>query len=127
MDGESVRDLLRQAGLGGNVSNIKMKMCVIVPSHINHISRTKSLICCLQSLMNQTNIIPVYLSISFETDLDKTLFNKLFEGKNLLNNKFICVIYQEIKTSKFRHINKVIDSIKKTYKYVMFCDDDDTY
>ena len=51
----------------------------------------------------------------------------MFEGKNLLNNKFICVIYQEIKTSQFRHIDKVIDSIKNTYKYVMFCDDDDTY
>jgi hypothetical protein len=107
--------------------NIKMEMCVIVPSHINNINRTKLLICCLQSLMNQTIIIPIYLSISFETDLDKTLFNKLFEGKNLLNNKFICVIYQEKKTSQFRHIDKVIDSIKKTYKYVMFCDDDDTY
>jgi hypothetical protein len=81
----------------------------------------------LQSLINQTTKIPIYLSISFETDLDKTLFNKLIEKNNLLNNIFICIIYQERQTSQFRHIEKVIDNIKNTYKYVMFCDDDDTY
>ena len=104
-----------------------METCIIVPSHINNINRTKLLICCLQSLTNQTNKIPIYLSISFETDLDKTLFNKLIEKNNLLNNRFICIIYQGIQTSQFRNIEKVIDNIKNTYKYVMFCDDDDTY
>ena len=50
------------------------------------------------NIPNQTKKIPIYLSISFETDLDKTLFNKLIEKKNLLNNIFICIIYQERKT-----------------------------
>jgi hypothetical protein len=104
-----------------------METCIIVPSHINNINRTKSLICCLQSLVNQTKKIQIYLSISFETDLDKTLFNRLIEKNNLLNNIFICVIYQERQTSQFRHIDKVIDIIKDTHEYVMFCDDDDTY
>jgi len=104
-----------------------MDTCVIVPSHINNINRTKLLICCLQSLINQSTKIPIYLSISFETDLDKTLFNKLIEKNNLLNNIFICIIYQERQTSQFRHIDKVVDIIKDTYEYVMFCDDDDTY
>lgn len=104
-----------------------METCIIVPSHINNINRTKLFICCLQSLINQTIKIPIYLSISFETELDKTLFNKLFEKNNMLNNSLICIMYQGIKTSQFRHIEKVIDNIKDTYKYVMFCDDDDTY
>jgi hypothetical protein len=104
-----------------------METCIIVPSHINNINRIKLLICCLKSLINQTNKIPIYLSISFETDLDKTLFNKLIEKNKLLNNIFICTIYQEKKTSQFRHIEKMIENIKNTYKYVMFCDDDDTY
>jgi len=104
-----------------------MDTCVIVPSHINNINRTKSLMCCLQSLVNQTRKIQIYLSISFETDLDKTLFNKLIEKNNLLNNIFICIIYQERQTSQFRHIDKVVDIIKDIYEYVMFCDDDDTY
>jgi len=104
-----------------------METCVIVPSHINNINRTKSLMCCLQSLVNQTRKIQIYLSISFETNLDKTLFNKLIEKNNLLNNIFICIIYQERQTSQFRHIDKVVDIIKDTYEYVMFCDDDDIY
>jgi hypothetical protein len=104
-----------------------METCVIVPSHINNINRTKSLMWCLQSLVNQTRKIQIYLSISFETDLDKTLFNKLIEKNNLLNNIFICIIYQERQTSQFRHIDIVVDIIKDTYEYVMFCDDDDTY
>jgi hypothetical protein len=66
----------------------------------------------------------IYLSISFETDLDKTLFKKLIEKNNLLNNVLLFIIYQEIQTSQFRHIENVINNIKHIYKYVMFCDDD---
>ena len=104
-----------------------METCIIVPSHIDNINRTKSLMCCLQSLINQSIKIPIYLSISFATDLDKSIFNKLIEKNNLINNILICIIYQEKQTSQFRHIEHVLDNIKNTYKYVMFCDDDDTY
>jgi hypothetical protein len=104
-----------------------METCIVVPSHINNIKRTKLLICCLQSLINQTHKIQIYLSISFETELDRTLFTKLIEKNNLLNNILICIIYQERQTSQFRHIEKVVDNIKNVYKYIMFCDDDDTY
>lgn len=104
-----------------------METCIIVPSHINNINRTKLLICCLQSLINQTHKIQIYLSISFETELDRKLFKKLIEKNNILNNILICIIYQERQTSQFRHIEKVVDNIKNIYKYIMFCDDDDTY
>jgi hypothetical protein len=109
--------------------NIKTtrETCIIVPSHINNINRTKLLICCLKSLINQSKKIQIYLSISFETDLDETLFKKLVEKNNLLNNTLLCIIYQETQTSQFRHIEKVINNIKHIYKYIMFCDDDDTY
>ena len=92
-----------------------METCIIIPSHINNINRTKLLMCCLQSLINQTNKIPIYLSISFETDLDKTLFNKLIEKNNLINNILICIIYQERQTSQFRHVENVIDNIKNIF------------
>lgn len=105
----------------------KIQTCIIIPSHINNITRIKLLLCCLQSLINQTNKIPIYLSISFETELDKLLFNKLIEKNNLLNNIFIFIIYHEEQTSQFRHIEKIINNIKDEYTYIMFCDDDDTY
>lgn len=104
-----------------------MEICVIIPSHINNIKRAKLLISCLESLLNQTILIPIYLSMSFETDLDKKLFIKLNEKDNLINNKLIYFIYQEIKTSQFRHIEYVINQVKNKYKYIMFCDDDDKY
>lgn len=103
-----------------------MEMCIIIPSHIDNVSRTKLLMSCLQSLINQTHQIQIYLSISFETELDRELFKKILE-KNNFNNKLICIHYQERKTSQFRHIEKVVDIIKDKYKYIMFCDDDDTY
>jgi hypothetical protein len=104
-----------------------METCIIVPSHINNINRTKLFICCIQSLINQTEPIPIYLSVSFETELDKTLFDRLVKKINLFDDTIIHIIFREKKTSQFRHIEKVIDIIKDNYKYVMFCDDDDTY
>jgi len=104
-----------------------MSTCIIIPSHIINAVRTEKLIKCLLSLVNQTTPIPIYLSISFETDLDKIIFNKLIEKNSLISNDILYVIYQEIKTSQFRHIEKIIDIIKDRYNFVMFCDDDDTY
>ena len=104
-----------------------MDICIIVPSHIASASRTKTLIICLESLINQSKPIPIYLSISFESDLDKIIFKKTIEKNNLINNNKLNIIYQQVKTSQFRHIEKVIDIIKDKYNFVMFCDDDDTY
>ncbi len=104
-----------------------MEICIIIPSHINNVNRTKLLINCLESLINQTLKKDIYLSISFETSLDKILFDKLLSNTNYLNNELINIIYQENKTSQFRHIDKLLDNLKLKYKYVMFCDDDDTY
>jgi hypothetical protein len=104
-----------------------MNYCIIVPTHINNVRRTNLLITCLKSLINQTKKIPIYLSISFETELDKNLFHKLFENKTLLNDILINVYYQENKMSQFRHIQYICGIINNKYDYVMFCDSDDTY
>jgi hypothetical protein len=106
---------------------MNINICIIVPSHIASASRTKTLILCLESLINQSKPIPIYLSISFESDLDKIIFKKTIEKNNLINNNKLNIIYQQVKTSQFRHIEKVIDIIKNKYNFVMFCDDDDTY
>ncbi len=104
-----------------------MEICIIVPSHIYNVHRTKMLITCLESLINQTLKKDIYLSISFETNLDKLLFDKLIQNNNLLENELINIVYQEKKTSQFRHIDKLLDILESKYDYVMFCDDDDTY
>ena len=63
---------------------MNMEICIIVPSHIASASRTKTLIICLESLINQSKPIPIYLSISFESDLDKILkYTRIFEPDGL--------------------------------------------
>lgn len=104
-----------------------MLTCIVVPSHISNVTRTKMLIRCLNSLIYQTVKNKIYLSISFETELDKVLFNKLIRQNDLLDIDLLCIKYREEKHSQFRHIEKVIDEIKDIHKYIMFCDDDDTY
>lgn len=104
-----------------------IKTCIIVPSHIWNARRTKLLIRCLQSLIYQTLKNDIYLSVSFETDLDKLLFTKLIKDNDLTDHHLLNIVYQDKKTSQFRHIDKLIDSLKLKYNYIMFCDDDDSY
>jgi hypothetical protein len=104
-----------------------MKTCIIVASHIENAIRTRMLLKCLYSLINQTVKIPIYLSISFGTYIDKEIFKRLIEKADLIKNEILNIYYEEMKRSQFRHIDKVINRIKGEYKYVMFCDDDDTY
>ena len=81
----------------------------------------------MESLLNQTTVIPIFLSISFESDLVFEIFKKMLGIKSLLNNVNITIYYRETKTSQFRHIFNVFDTIKNDFDYFMFCDDDDTY
>lgn len=104
-----------------------MKTCIIIASHIENAIRTGMLLKCLESLINQTVKIPIYLSISFGTYIDKEIFKRLIEKTDLIKNEILNIYYEEMKRSQFRHIENVINRIKGEYKYVMFCDDDDTY
>ena len=103
------------------------RTCIIVASHISKAYRLKYLCECLQSLVEQTVIIPIYLSISFENDLVKNVYHKIMDKNGLLNNNNITIFEIKDKTSQFRHIFNVFEYIKNDFEYVMFCDDDDTY
>ena len=43
---------------------------------------------CLDSLINQTVKIPIYLSISFGTNIDKEIFKRLIEKADLIKMKY---------------------------------------
>lgn len=103
------------------------RICIIVASHISISIRVKYLCECLNSLINQTIVIPIFLSISFENALVYQIFQKTMTLNNLLENTNIVVFYQDKQTSQFRHIFQVFEIIKNDYDYIMFCDDDDTY
>ena len=52
------------------------KFCIAIGSHIKSNKRINYLLECLESLLNQTVVIPIYLSISFENDEIKAEFTE---------------------------------------------------
>lgn len=104
-----------------------VRTCIIVASHITKSIRVKYLCESLDSLLGQTMVIPIFLSISFEDNLVFEIFKKQLGRKNLLDNAGITIFYREKQTSQFRHIFQVFESVKYDFDYIMFCDDDDTY
>jgi len=110
------------------MENSDISCCIIIPSHV---SSTKNLFFfdkCLDSLTKQTNVIPIYLSVSFDSvdSVDnknlKRQLNDLIEKYKLVN-----VIMRETKKSQFSHIQKTFNEIKHKFDWYLFCDDDDTY
>jgi hypothetical protein len=103
-------------------------MAVIVPSHISNASRIKLLMTCLDSLLNQVEPTPVYLSISFDAYYLQTIFEKSL--KRIYRNNFpelLSIYYRPSKTPQFIHIEKTYELIHEKYDWFLFCDDDDTY
>jgi len=99
--------------------------CIVIASHLSNTKRICYLIECLESLLKQTVPISIYLSISFQTQEIREEFfnnNKLSELCNKINMRI-----QETKTSQMRHFYLLYPELQKKHKWVMFCDDDDTY
>jgi len=98
--------------------------CIGIASHLSNPKRISYLLECLGSLLKQTIVIPVYLSISFENDDTKSSF---LEG--LGNNGYpsVHILVQSDKTPQMRHFLSIIGVMKPQHKWIMFCDDDDTY
>jgi glycosyltransferase involved in cell wall biosynthesis len=69
--------------------------------------------------------ISIYLSISFQThEIRDEFFNDQILSK--LCNK-INLRIQETKTPQMRHFYLLYPELQRKHKWVMFCDDDDTY
>jgi glycosyltransferase involved in cell wall biosynthesis len=101
------------------------KICIIVASHISREDRIPHLISCLRSLLNQTVLCDVYLSISFQTEeIKEKALEMVDEFKQ--NKSLILKIHNE-KTAQMKHIGFVVQEVLETHDWVMFCDDDDTY
>jgi hypothetical protein len=100
-------------------------ICIVIASHLSNPKRINYLIECLESLTKQSTPIAIYLSISFnDSEILDIFLNKLQEY-DLLSK--INLRVREIKTPQMRHIQLIYNEIVKKHKWVMFCDDDDTY
>jgi len=99
---------------------------ILIPSHITEATRIAHLKECIGSLADQIYVVDVHLSISFETALLRSVFQRMIE-KYYKDVEFLHIHEQETKKSQFRHIEFLYGEIKDKYDWVMFCDDDDSY
>ena len=103
--------------------------CIAIASHLSNPKRIFYLLECLGSLLKQTTVIPIYLSISFENDDIKTSLLEGLGNNGYINHPLIHILVQSDKTPQMRHFLSILDvlSMKREHKWIMFCDDDDTY
>lgn len=107
--------------------NSPISCCIAIASHISNAKRIGYLFECLDSLVNQSVIIPVYLSISFENQDLNRMFGMEFMQRTYLHNDALYLYVRDQKTSQMRHLDLLYQVIKEKYHWMMFCDDDDTY
>ena len=103
-------------------------IAVLIPSHINYKGQTELLDKCIVSLLEQTVIPDIYISISFDNDYFKNDFKtnilrKYFKEPNI---RFIISNEQKFQMEHLYILSNKIPYIKK-YDLYMFSDDDDTY
>jgi len=103
------------------------KICIIIASHISNPKRIGHLIECLSSLLKQTIVVPIYLTISFENKDLQNQYALLFSEIKFLHDDKLHTIIRTTKTPQMRHIELLLPIIEKKHNWVMFCDDDDTY
>ena len=102
--------------------------CIAIASHISNINRIPYLQECLRSLVSQTVPITIYLSISFATpDIRDRSLTILYADVTSSFNEYLNIRVRDQKTPQMRHFFRLYPEIVKKHKWVMFCDDDDTY
>ena len=97
--------------------------CIAIASHLSNPKRISYLLECLNSLLRQTTLISIYLSISFDNDDIRAAF---LEGLGQIN-PLINILIQSDKTPQMRHFLSILGALKPEHQWIMFCDDDDTY
>jgi len=102
------------------------ELCIVIASHISNPRRIEYLKECLLSLANQTYPAVIYISISFENNDLLNQFVQLITEIHFPKTPVIKI--QEKKTPQMRHMYLLLNEIEKNgHKWIMFCDDDDTY
>jgi hypothetical protein len=103
------------------------KVCIIIASHISNPKRIGHLIECLSSLLKQTIVIPIYLTISFDNKELQNQYALLFSEITFLHDVKLHTIIRTTKTPQMRHMELLLPIIEDKHDWIMFCDDDDTY
>jgi hypothetical protein len=101
--------------------------CIIIASHISNSKRIGHLMECLKSLLNQTLVIPIYLTISFENPELRNEFAIEYSSNKHLHSNILFILIKQVKTPQMRHMEELLPYLQGNHEWIMFCDDDDTY
>jgi len=101
--------------------------CIAVASHISNKNRISYLIECLISLTTQKMPISVYLSISFGDNEIKMKTLNSIKNEDKIVNEHLNILVRNEKTPQMRHYYLLNEEHLNKYKWIMFCDDDDSY
>lgn len=105
---------------------MQSSFCIAIASHISNINRIPYLQECLRSLISQSLPIQIYLSISFATnEIREETLNQIYN--DTIQTDHLNIRVREQKTAQMRHYFLIHEEIHQLHKWVMFCDDDDTY
>ena len=101
-----------------------MKVCIFIPCHIYYVEQISLLDRCLDSLINQTIIPDIYVSISLNDEFKKLFSHILRKYSELVN-----FVFSKEQLFQMEHIYKLtyFAMSKFCYDMIMFCDDDDYY
>lgn len=103
-------------------------VCIFIASHMSKSTRILYLLECLDSLIHQRVEIPIYLSISFETpDIQLECMNQLDAVVANSRCEALNIIVRPQKTPQMRHFHLLHQEVGQNHRWIMFCDDDDTY
>lgn len=101
--------------------------CIFIASHIRYDNQINLLDKCLKSLINQKCVrCNIYLSISFEVDRYESQFTN-YHNKNRDNLRGLSIFISKKQLYQLEHYKVLSNYVSKNYKYILFCDDDDTY
>jgi len=105
------------------------RVATLIPSHISYEGQIILLDKCITSLLEQTMLSDIFISVSFENEIYKKDFtNNILKkyGKTTITK----ITFKFSKEQKYQmeHLHNIsCDIDNRLYDMFMFCDDDDTY
>ena len=102
--------------------------CIFIASHVSKHERIPFFKDCLLSLIEQKMPICIYVSISFKNEeLKQTTLEMITQHETINSCGFLNILVRNNQCSQMQHFQLLLEEINNKHKWIMFCDDDDTY
>jgi hypothetical protein len=105
------------------------RVATLIPSHISYEGQIILLDKCITSLLEQTMLSDIFISVSFENEIYKKDFtNNILKKYGKITITKITFKFSKEQKYQMEHLHNIsCDIDNRLYDMFMFCDDDDTY